>query len=105
MGYGTITSHALMSLEARGTLFVTPGAEVISVSSPPKFFSNYIQYQGHCTIPCVSITVLLQTSDLEAFRNPALFFYSRDQAPNHLNQQVLVLILHFIILWPYSMGF
>ena len=28
MGYGTITSHALMSLEARGTLFVTPGMEV-----------------------------------------------------------------------------
>ncbi|KAJ8747547.1 hypothetical protein K2173_013082 [Erythroxylum novogranatense] len=27
MGYGTITSHALMSLEARGTLFVTPGME------------------------------------------------------------------------------
>lgn len=28
MGYGTITSYALMSLEARGTLFVTPGLEV-----------------------------------------------------------------------------
>ncbi|WCJ30871.1 50S ribosomal subunit assembly factor BipA [Euphorbia peplus] len=27
MGYGTITSHALMSLEARGTLFVSPGME------------------------------------------------------------------------------
>ncbi|KAG6661571.1 hypothetical protein I3843_03G177500 [Carya illinoinensis] len=27
MGYGTITSYALMSLEARGTLFVTPGLE------------------------------------------------------------------------------
>ncbi|KAL2483389.1 elongation factor family protein [Forsythia ovata] len=27
MGYGTITAHALMSLEARGTLFVTPGME------------------------------------------------------------------------------
>ena len=30
MGYGTITAHALMSLEARGTLFVTPGMEVVS---------------------------------------------------------------------------
>lgn len=30
MGYGTITSHALMSLEARGTLFVTPGTEVVT---------------------------------------------------------------------------
>ena len=28
MGFGTITAHALMSLEARGTLFVTPGMEV-----------------------------------------------------------------------------
>ncbi|XP_004505523.1 uncharacterized protein [Cicer arietinum] len=27
VGYGPITSHALMSLEARGTLFVTPGME------------------------------------------------------------------------------
>ncbi|GLU04115.1 hypothetical protein SLE2022_212780 [Rubroshorea leprosula] len=27
MGYGTITAHALTSLEARGTLFVTPGME------------------------------------------------------------------------------
>ncbi|OIW05994.1 hypothetical protein TanjilG_11681 [Lupinus angustifolius] len=27
MGYGTITGHALMSLEARGTLFVSPGME------------------------------------------------------------------------------
>ncbi|XP_021898449.1 uncharacterized protein LOC110815104 [Carica papaya] len=27
MGYGTITAHALMSLEARGTLFVIPGME------------------------------------------------------------------------------
>ncbi|KAL7185428.1 hypothetical protein ACSBR2_027380 [Camellia fascicularis] len=27
MGHGTITAHALMSLEARGTLFVTPGME------------------------------------------------------------------------------
>ncbi|KAE9592991.1 hypothetical protein Lal_00029034 [Lupinus albus] len=27
MGYGTITAHALMSLEARGTLFVSPGME------------------------------------------------------------------------------
>ena len=31
MGYGTITAYALMSLEARGTLFVTPGMEVISL--------------------------------------------------------------------------
>jgi hypothetical protein len=30
MGFGTITSHALMSLEARGTLFVTPGMEVVN---------------------------------------------------------------------------
>lgn len=30
MGYGSITSHALMSLEARGTLFVNPGMEVCS---------------------------------------------------------------------------
>ncbi|XP_038997404.1 50S ribosomal subunit assembly factor BipA-like [Hibiscus syriacus] len=27
MGYGTITAYALMSLEPRGTLFVTPGME------------------------------------------------------------------------------
>ncbi|XP_062153477.1 uncharacterized protein LOC133861698 [Alnus glutinosa] len=27
MGYGTVTAYALMSLEARGTLFVTPGME------------------------------------------------------------------------------
>lgn len=27
---GTITSYALMSLEPRGTLFVTPGLEVIT---------------------------------------------------------------------------
>ncbi|GMG98550.1 hypothetical protein Nepgr_000390 [Nepenthes gracilis] len=27
MGHGTITAHALMSLEARGTLFVSPGME------------------------------------------------------------------------------
>lgn len=31
MGYGTITAYALMSLEARGTLFVTPGMEVVSI--------------------------------------------------------------------------
>lgn len=30
MGYGTITAHALMSLEARGTLFVSPGMEVVT---------------------------------------------------------------------------
>lgn len=30
MGYGAITSHALMSLEPRGTLFVNPGMEVCS---------------------------------------------------------------------------
>ncbi|MQL73053.1 hypothetical protein Taro_005392 [Colocasia esculenta] len=28
VGNGTITSHALMSLEARGVLFVSPGMEV-----------------------------------------------------------------------------
>jgi len=28
MGFGTITAHALMSLEARGILFVNPGMEV-----------------------------------------------------------------------------
>lgn len=33
MGYGTITAYALMSLEARGTLFVTPGMEVIPCST------------------------------------------------------------------------
>nr|VDC88600.1 unnamed protein product [Brassica oleracea] len=27
MGYGTITAHSLMGLEARGTLFVSPGLE------------------------------------------------------------------------------
>lgn len=32
MGYGTITAHALMSLEARGVLFVTPGMEVSQVN-------------------------------------------------------------------------
>ncbi|XP_039058843.1 50S ribosomal subunit assembly factor BipA isoform X2 [Hibiscus syriacus] len=31
MGYGTITAYALMSLEPRGTLFVTPGMEVVSL--------------------------------------------------------------------------
>ena len=33
MGYGTITAHALMSLEARGTLFVTPGMEVVILAN------------------------------------------------------------------------
>jgi len=28
VGFGSITLHALMSLEARGTLFVSPGMEV-----------------------------------------------------------------------------
>lgn len=28
MGYGTITAHSLMGLEARGTLFVSPGLDV-----------------------------------------------------------------------------
>lgn len=28
MGFGTVTAHALMSLEARGTLFVAPGMDV-----------------------------------------------------------------------------
>ncbi|XP_056158356.1 uncharacterized protein LOC130134602 [Syzygium oleosum] len=27
MGFGTITAHTLMSLEARGTLFVSPGMD------------------------------------------------------------------------------
>ncbi|KAK3221625.1 hypothetical protein Dsin_008650 [Dipteronia sinensis] len=31
MGYGSIIAHALMSLEARGILFVSPGLEVNSV--------------------------------------------------------------------------
>lgn len=33
MGNGLITSHALMSLEARGILFVTPGMDVSKVFS------------------------------------------------------------------------
>ena len=30
MGHGTITAYALVSLEPRGTLFVTPGMEVVT---------------------------------------------------------------------------
>ena len=30
MGYGTITAYALIGLEARGILFVSPGVEVVS---------------------------------------------------------------------------
>lgn len=29
MGFGSITAHALMSLEPRGILFVPPGTEVV----------------------------------------------------------------------------
>lgn len=29
MGFGIVTAHALMSLEARGKLFVSPGMQVI----------------------------------------------------------------------------
>lgn len=32
MGYGTITTYALMSLEPRGILFVKPGMEVFLFS-------------------------------------------------------------------------
>lgn len=32
MGNGIVTAHALMSLEARGTLFVAPGVEVLAQS-------------------------------------------------------------------------
>lgn len=46
MGYGTITAHALMGLEARGTLFVTPGMEVATYSTSSShlhlFFASYI---------------------------------------------------------------
>lgn len=31
MGLGTITAHALTSLEARGILFVKPGMEVVMI--------------------------------------------------------------------------
>lgn len=33
MGNGIVTAHALMSLEARGTLFVAPGVEVVLTQS------------------------------------------------------------------------
>ncbi|KAG2332889.1 hypothetical protein Bca52824_004069 [Brassica carinata] len=33
MGYGTITAHSLMGLEARGTLFVSPGLDVNPVKA------------------------------------------------------------------------
>lgn len=31
MGFGTITAHSLMSLEARGILFVSPGLDVRTI--------------------------------------------------------------------------
>lgn len=43
MGYGTVTAHALMTLEARGILFVKPGMEVVIVitfSSPKALEKN-----------------------------------------------------------------
>lgn len=38
MGYGTVTAYALMSLEARGTLFVNPGLEVCTAYD--QFFAS-----------------------------------------------------------------
>lgn len=40
MGYGTITAHSLMGLEARGTLFVSPGLDV-------RTFLNMLIYNTH----------------------------------------------------------
>lgn len=45
VGYGPITSHALMSLEARGTLFVSPGMEV--GANPFCYFMYYMLYRIH----------------------------------------------------------
>lgn len=56
MGNGTITAHALMSLEARGILFVTPGMEVIVLTlsfDVPKgchFSSTIIFFFTQCII-------------------------------------------------------
>lgn len=33
VGYGTVTAYALLSLEPRGTLFVSPGMEVGAIPS------------------------------------------------------------------------
>ncbi|CAK8577084.1 unnamed protein product [Lathyrus sativus] len=45
VGYGPITAHALMSLEARGTLFVSPGMEV--GANPLCYFMSYMLYSIH----------------------------------------------------------
>lgn len=45
MGYGTITAHALMSLEARGTLFVTPGMEVATYTS--SYTNLYLSFASY----------------------------------------------------------
>lgn len=44
MGYGTITAYALLSLEPRGTLFVTPGMEVGTSQSHLLLFHVYMLY-------------------------------------------------------------
>lgn len=47
MGYGSIKAHALMSLEARGILFVSPGLEVSIIQMQPDFlyFLFMLKYQ------------------------------------------------------------
>jgi hypothetical protein len=54
VGYGPITAHALMSLEARGTLFVSPGMEV--GANPFCYFMYYMLY--YC-MPSFWITFLI----------------------------------------------
>lgn len=56
MGYGTITAHALMSLEARGTLFVTPGMEVVIITLS---IWNLIQLSSNVNIPWIHVTVVV----------------------------------------------
>lgn len=63
MGNGIITAHALMSLEARGILFATPGMEVIflilsfSVVKGHNFVSTIIFFFTHY------LFIYLQTYD------------------------------------------
>ncbi|CAK8577083.1 unnamed protein product [Lathyrus sativus] len=45
VGYGPITAHALMSLEARGTLFVSPGMEVNKLNYTTQ--GSWLTWQCH----------------------------------------------------------
>lgn len=45
MGRGLITAHALTGLEARGTLFVSPGMEVVQLNCLSTFWPNFFPYK------------------------------------------------------------